>query len=105
METTALFNALKVFTRDPKIVRWLQINDPKALAQACAALGQPVPKMKTHRRKLGEVQKEALQSLRTHGSWKPNCGWVWNTTRGTIRIMLEMIDDELHHDIRRDRSA
>lgn len=34
----AMSDALKVLTRDPKILAWLKENDPKALDQALEAL-------------------------------------------------------------------
>ncbi len=36
--TRAVVNALKVFTLDPKILGWLQKNDPMALKQALEAI-------------------------------------------------------------------
>lgn len=37
--------------------------------------------------KLGEVQKSVLRSLRDHGCWSPRCGWVWDNTSGTKKIL------------------
>lgn len=39
-EGRKMFDALAVFVLDPKIRAWLEENDPKALEQALAALGQ-----------------------------------------------------------------
>jgi hypothetical protein len=37
---------------------------------------------------LGETQQYMLRALREHGWWARNrCGWIWNTTSGTIKLL------------------
>lgn len=45
----------------------------------------PAPK------KLGSVQKDVLAGLRVHGSWRRNCGWVWDNVSNTTRILNSLV--------------
>jgi len=36
---------------------------------------------------LGKNQVAILQSLRRHGYWQKNAGWIWDTKSGTQKLM------------------
>lgn len=42
-------------------------------------------------RKIGTLQLNVLRSLASHGRWQRGCGWVWDTTRNTERIMQSLV--------------
>jgi len=42
-------------------------------------------------RKLGTKQRDVLDSLKQHGSWYAGCGWLWDTTSGTRRVMESLV--------------
>lgn len=47
-------------------------------------------------RPLGPIQLELLKMLTPHsgwrsGGWHPGCGWIWDTVRGTARILDTLV--------------
>lgn len=42
-------------------------------------------------RPLGSLQKQVFDCLVEHGSWSRNCGWVWDTTSGTERVLSALV--------------
>jgi hypothetical protein len=42
-------------------------------------------------RKLGKTQAAVLKCLQRHGRYYPGCGWYWNNTSGTIRILESLV--------------
>lgn len=42
-------------------------------------------------RKLGKIQKQVLDSLRNHGFWSRHCGWIWDTTEHTKKLMESLV--------------
>ncbi len=42
-------------------------------------------------RPLGVTQKYVLESLQRHGEWYPQCGWMWDTFSGTVKIMESLV--------------
>lgn len=42
-------------------------------------------------RKLGSVQRDVLDSMQRHGAWHANCGWIWSTYSGTVRVMESLV--------------
>jgi hypothetical protein len=45
-----------------------------------------------------------LQSLREHGSWSDRwCGWLWDTTSGTTRILETLVKRGLARKVVEDR--
>jgi hypothetical protein len=46
-------------------------------------------------RRLGKNQVSLLESLKDHGSWHPGCGWVWDNTGNTIRILESLVKRSL----------
>jgi hypothetical protein len=42
-------------------------------------------------RKLGEVQESVLACLKEHGSWSAGCGWMWETTSITERVLNSLV--------------
>lgn len=49
------------------------------------------PRMTPKPRQLGERQHHLLQSLATHRGWSRGCGWVWDTERGTERLLAPLV--------------
>lgn len=47
--------------------------------------------MKRKNRPLGENQRYLLYSLFMHKSWRPGCGWLWNTPSGTKRLLDSLV--------------
>lgn len=45
-------------------------------------------------RRLGKTQQGVLASLKRHGSWSLNCGWLWDTPSNTQRIMDSLVRAE-----------
>ena len=43
------------------------------------------------KRHLGRNQAGCLQSLLEHGGWQEGCGWIWDTTQGTKRILNTLV--------------
>lgn len=42
--------------------------------------------------KLGVNQRDMLETLREHGGcWQEGCGWVWDDTYGTRRILESLL--------------
>lgn len=42
-------------------------------------------------KKLGRIQQAVYAALRNHGSWSPECGWLWDTYSGTQRVMNTLV--------------
>lgn len=42
-------------------------------------------------RKLGKVQRDVYNSLKSHGQWHPRCGWLWDTPSNTRRLMDSLV--------------
>lgn len=42
-------------------------------------------------KKLTESQESMYEHLEQHGFWYPNCGIVWDSHSGTIRIMEALV--------------
>ena len=40
---------------------------------------------------LGETQRSVLRALAEHGQWHVMCGWMWDTTSGTIRVLESLV--------------
>jgi hypothetical protein len=41
--------------------------------------------------KLGKIQKQMMDSLVRHGSWKRGCGWYCGTSNSTQRYMDQLV--------------
>lgn len=41
--------------------------------------------------KLGRVQRSVLRGLAEHGGWERGCGWVWDSQRGTEKIIERLV--------------
>jgi hypothetical protein len=52
-------------------------------------------------RAIGKNQKSVLESLQQHGYWHAGCGWVWDTTRGTERLLNSLVRRGLVHVVQR----
>ena len=42
-------------------------------------------------RQIGKNQRGVLEALDEHGGWEPGCGWVWNTHKGTQKILDTLV--------------
>jgi len=43
------------------------------------------------KRPLGRTQQKVYDALVRHKVWHVNCGWVWDTVRGTAQIMESLV--------------
>lgn len=46
-------------------------------------------------RALGKSQESLMRTLQSKGSWYPGCGWVWDTTGGTIKVLESLVKRDL----------
>jgi hypothetical protein len=44
-----------------------------------------------NQRPLGKTQQKVLDCLREHRTYYAGCGWVWDTHRGTVRILDSLV--------------
>lgn len=65
--------------------RVTRIGGGRVLVEQKAAPAHPP------RRRLGSTQHALLQSLQQHRGWSRGCGWVWDTERGTERILGPLV--------------
>jgi hypothetical protein len=42
-------------------------------------------------RPLGTIQVSMLAALKRHRSWYSGCGWLWDTVKGTERILDSLV--------------
>lgn len=42
-------------------------------------------------RALTPLQSDVLRALQQHGSWHESCGWTWDTTSGTKRVLESLL--------------
>ena len=63
----------------------LAITDMRALISG--DYGKPTVKTG----KIGKTQRQVLESLKRHGAWYPNCGWLWTTHSETAKILDSLV--------------
>ena len=44
---------------------------------------------------LGDIQRQALESLQVYGGYWPGCGWLINTRLRTVQVMESLAKKEL----------